>query len=126
MANLQNDYNPNDADPIDSAPPRPAILHSGSTAKERADARQTHHEEMASHLIENTVRAGHGGHLLGQAGPGQTGHTMPASDAHLQSGQYLPQGYYGTQNKQNLESDGSGSADFTDPSTSDYGKVDKG
>jgi len=77
-------------------------------------------------LHENAVRAGHGGHLLGQAGPGQTGHTMPASDVHLQSGQYLPQGYYGTQNKQNLESDGSGSADFNDPSTSDYGKVDKG
>jgi hypothetical protein len=127
MANLQNDYdNPNDADPIDSAPPRPAILHSGSTAKERADARQQHHETLATHLVENTIRAGHGGHLLGQQGPGNTGHTMPKSDADKQSGQYIPQGYYGTQNKQNLSSDGSGSANFNDQSanTRNYGTVD--
>jgi len=36
VANLGNDYPNDDADPIDSAPPRAAILHHGSTAKERA------------------------------------------------------------------------------------------
>ena len=51
---------------------------------------------------------------------------MPKSDADKQSGQYIPQDYYGTQNKQNWSSDGSGSANFNDQSanTRNYGTVD--
>ena len=39
MANLGNDYPNDDADPIDSAPPRAAILHHGSTAKALEESR---------------------------------------------------------------------------------------
>ena len=45
---------------------------------------------------------------------------MPTSNADAQQGSYIPQAVF------NTSSDGSGSADFNDPSTSDYGKVDKG
>jgi hypothetical protein len=124
VANLQNDYdNPNDADPIDSAPPRAAILHHGSTPAERAAANRDHHVGLIANLVENSVAVGHG-HLVGSQG--WKGHRMPKSDGDKQRGSYLPQGPLGQTNRQNLESDGSGSADFNDPSTSDYGKVDKG
>jgi len=47
---------------------------------------------------------------------------MVASDSHKQSGAYLWQNSL----TPNASSDGSGSADFNDTSTSDYGKIDKG
>jgi hypothetical protein len=43
-----------------------------------------------------------------------------------QAGAYLKQGALDPQpNRQNTSSDGSGSADFNDPSGDDYGTVDK-
>ena len=109
MANLAPD--PDDALPPESGDPKQSNMN------------RQHHKEMADHLITNTLRAGHGGHLLGKAGPGNTGHDMPPSDAGRQRGQYIQQGV-GAKMPQNTFSDGSGSADANDPSTSDYGKVD--
>ena len=123
MANLGNDYPNDDADPIDSAPPRAAILHHGSTAKERAAANRQHHDQLAAHLVSNAVDLGHG-HVIGRQG--ERGHKMVPNDAHLQAGAYLKQGALDPkQNRQNTSSDGSGSADFNDPSGDDYGTVDK-
>jgi hypothetical protein len=51
VANLGNDYPNDDADPIDSAPPRAAILHHGSTAKERAAANRQHLGSLATRII---------------------------------------------------------------------------
>ena len=99
-------------------------LSSRSTPAERDAANRTHHEEMAGHLLDNSIRAGHGGHYLGKAGPGSTGHDLPPSDAHLQVGQYIPKGAF-AKVPQSTSSDGSGSSDFNDPSTGDYGTVDK-
>jgi len=45
-------------------------------------------------------------------------HHVQITDSDAQKGSYIPQAVF--------NSDGSGSADFNDPSTSDYGKVDKG
>ena len=89
--------------------------------KEMSPEQHQHFRELVNHTIDNTMRAGHGGHMLGKAGPGNTGHVMPKSDAHLQQGSYLPQ------NVANQFSD-SGSADADDVSTgaSDYGVIDKG
>jgi hypothetical protein len=77
-----------------------------------------HFRELVNHTIDNTVRAGHGGHMLGKQGPGNTGHVMPPSDAHKQVGAYLPQ------NVQSTFSDGAGSAEANEPDADDYGKVD--
>jgi hypothetical protein len=60
-----------------------------------------------------TARYGGHGHAMGVQG----GYKMPPNQSHLQSGAKLPQ---------SIESDGSGSANFNDPSTADYGTVDKG
>jgi hypothetical protein len=99
----------------------PKSLDMNSTAAERKAANDQHHFEMADSLVENSVRAGHGGHLTGTAGPGKTGHTMPPSHAHLQSGSYIVRGVAGP----NLFSD-AGSADADDQSVEDsYGQVDK-
>jgi hypothetical protein len=122
VANLGNDYPNDDADPIDSAPPRAAILHHGSTAKERAAANRDHHVGLIANLVENSVAVGHG-HLVGSQG--FEGHRIPDSSAHLQKGAHLPQGPISQPNRQNLSSDGSGSADFNDPSGDDCGTVDK-
>jgi hypothetical protein len=68
------------------------------------------------------VRAKHGpyevdynghGHTRGRQG--QAGHGVPISDAHKQSGQYIPQSVFDTY------SDGAG---CTHASASDYGVVD--
>jgi hypothetical protein len=96
-------------------------VDSGATApREMSKEQHQHFSELVDHTMTNTVRAGHGGHALGKAGPGNTGHTMPPSDAHKQGGAYIRQGAL-----QNTFSD-SGSADADDVSTgaSDYGKVD--
>ena len=89
----------------------------GATEPKPMTAEQhAHFQWLVDHTIDNTVRAGHGGHMLGKAGPGNTGHDMPKSDAHMQGGAYMPQG-----NRQNTFSDNGSD----DASTSDYGKVDK-
>jgi hypothetical protein len=49
---------------------KPKTLDNTSTAKERSDANRQHHQQMASHLINNAVEAGHGGHMLGRQGGG--------------------------------------------------------
>ena len=95
-----------------------------STAAERDDANRTHHQEMAAHLIDNTLRAGHGGHTLGKQGPGNTGHDLPENDAHLQSGAYIPRAAF-AKVPQNTSSDGAGSAEANEPGSDDYGSVDK-
>ena len=105
MANLAP---PDDAP--DNAPPK------------QSSTNRQHHKEMADHLITNTLRAGHGGHLLGKAGPGKTGHTMPPSDASKQKGQYIPQGS-GAKMPQSTSSDGAGSANANPPGADDYSKV---
>jgi len=122
VANLGNDYPNDDADPIDSAPPRAAILHHGSTPAERAAANRDRHEGIIAGLVQNAVEVGHG-HLVGSQG--WKGHRMPKSDADKQRGSHIPQGPLGQPNRQNTSSDGSGSADFNDPGGDDYGTVDK-
>jgi hypothetical protein len=123
VANLGNDYdNPNDADPIDSAPPRAAILHHGSTPKERAAANRQHHDQLAAHLVSNAVDLGHG-HVIGRQG--ERGHKMVPNDAHLQAGAYLKQGALDPQpNRQNTALAAPTStipaATTTEPSTSKY------
>jgi hypothetical protein len=103
---------------------QPAQLDANSTAKERADANRAHHQEMAGHLIEDSVRAKHGGHMLGRQG-GEKGHEFPPSDADRQSGAYIPRGAF-AKVPQNTYSDGAASASANDASTADYGTVDKG
>jgi hypothetical protein len=107
MANLAPD--PDDALP-DNAPPQ------------QSDTNRKHHQQIADSLIENSLRAGHGGHMLGKAGPGNTGHAMPPSDAHKQRGQYIPQDV-GAKMPQSTFSDGAGSANANPPGSDDYGKV---
>ena len=94
-------------------------LNAKSTPAERESANRQHHQEMADHLLTNTLRAGHGGHMLGKSGPGSTGHDLPPSDAHLQSGQYIPQAVFNTATKD-------GGSGFDDPSAKDYGTTDAG
>jgi hypothetical protein len=53
----------------DAPPKPPASLNAKSSPAERDAANRDHHQQMASHLIDNTLRAGHGGHMLGKAGP---------------------------------------------------------
>jgi hypothetical protein len=109
--------------PNDAAAPKQVSLDAHSTPAERDAVNRAHHTQMAGHLIENAVRAGHGGHMLGRQG-GAKGHEMPPSDAHLQSGQYLPQGAF-AKVPQNTSSDGAGSANANEPDADDYGRVDK-
>jgi hypothetical protein len=80
-----------------------------------------HHQQMADSLIENSLRAGHGGHMAGKQG-GPAGHPMPPSDAHKQRGQYIPQGS-GAKMPQSTFSDGAGSANADPAGSDDYGKV---
>jgi hypothetical protein len=120
MANKKNGtmLNQNEAD--QSAKLAPRSLNMSSTAAERDEVNQAHHQEMAGHLLDNSIRAGHGGHLTGTAGPGKTGHTMPPNDAHLQRGAYIPRAVAGP----NLFSD-LGSADADSQSVEDsYGQAD--
>jgi hypothetical protein len=102
----------------------PATLNAKSTPAEREAVNRSHHQEMAGHLIDNAVRAKHGGHMLGRQGGG-AGHPMPPSDAHLQSGAYIPRAAF-AKVPQNMDSDGAGSAMANDPSTKDYGTADCG
>jgi hypothetical protein len=106
------------------------MTDSGATdPRPMSAAQHNHFQEIAGHLLENSARAGHGGHALGKAGPGNTGHTMPPSDSHLQKGAYLPQGVFAQddtpQNRQN-QSSRDGGAGFDDPSAKNYGTVDTG
>ncbi|MGA7770460.1 MAG: hypothetical protein WCA27_30030 [Candidatus Sulfotelmatobacter sp.] len=99
-------------------------LHSRSTAAERETANRTHMQEVAGHLIDNAVSAGHGGHMLGRQG-GAKGHEMPPSDAHLQSGQYLPQASF-AKVPQNTSTSRSNEQNADNPASKDYGVADCG
>ena len=104
MANLQSD--PNDA------LPQPATLDSNSSSRSRAMANNQHFKEIAGHLLDHADYNGHG-HAAGRQG--RAGHTMPASDAHKQGGEYVPQNTYSK----------NGSADADNQSAADdYGSVD--
>jgi hypothetical protein len=91
----------------------PATDSGATNPRPMSDAQHAHFASLADNLIDNTLRAGHGGHMLGKQGPGNTGHDLPPSDAHLQGGAYLPQA---------MGRDGG--VGFDDPSTKDYGTVD--
>jgi hypothetical protein len=107
MANLQNDQS--------DSPATPATLNANSTPKERKAANDTHHQTLIEHTLDSSDYNGHG-HAQGRQG--KAGHTMVSSDAHKQSGQYIPQAVFDT------TSDGAGSAEANDASTRDYGVVD--
>lgn len=113
MANLQNDY-PDDQ-PQPATPSTSMPLHNKSTAKERSDANRTHHQELATHLLKNAVAVGHG-HFVGRQG--SQGHVMPANDAHLQSGQYIPA-------KADMYAKDGGVGADRQPAGDDYGIVGK-
>ena len=71
-----------------------------------------HVKELTAHTLDVSDYNAHG-HAAGRQGA--AGHTMPPNDAHRQDGAYIPQ---------NMYSDGAGSAEANDASTSDYGTVD--
>lgn len=108
--------------PNDPAPTPQVSLDAHSSPKERDAVKRAHHQQLAGALIENAIRGGHGGHMLGRQG-GAKGHPFPPSSADKQSGQYIPQGAF-AKVPQNTSSDGAGSANANDPSTSDYASVD--
>lgn len=95
-------------------------LDANSTPAERKAANDDHHRTLISHTLDAATYGGHG-HAVGK---GATGKMVP-SDAHMQGDHaYIPQGVLPA-NRQNTSSDGAGSAEANDPSTSDYGTVDK-
>jgi len=102
MANLAPD--PNDA------LPQPATLDSNSTARDRAAANRNHFQEIAGHLIGNSLAVGHG-HAVGHSG---AGHALPRSDAHNQDGAYIPQSAFARD----------GGVGFDHPAQDDYATVD--
>jgi hypothetical protein len=112
MANLQNDF-PDDQPATDSGATNPRPMSA---------AQHNHFKEIAGHLLDNASAVGHG-HAVGSQG--ERGHKMVANDAHFQKGAYVRQGTF-AKAPQNTSSDGAGSANASDPSTSDYGTVDKG
>jgi hypothetical protein len=111
---------------IDSnAPSTSRTLDNSSTVAERSSANRKHHEELVSHTLTAAEYGGHG-HAIGRQG--KAGHTMVPSD-HAAQGKdaFIPQGILSVpQNRQNTSSDGSGSANANDPSTSDYATADPG
>jgi len=121
MANLQNDQD----DESLPQPATPVALDSNSTPRQRKAVNDAHHQELAGHLIDNSIRAGHGGHMLGKQGP--KGHDMPPNDLHLQAGSYIPRGVMSKlpTNTENTSSE-NGSADANPQGSDDYGSVDKG
>ena len=94
-------------------------LNAKSTPAEREAADRAHKTELINHTLDNAVAVGHG-HAVGS---GPTGKMVP-SDHAKQRGGYIGQGAF-ARTPQSTSSDGSGSSDFNDPSTGDYGTVDK-
>jgi hypothetical protein len=78
---------------------------------------------LVGHTLTTSQYAGHG-HAEGRQG--RKGHEMPQSTAHLQGGEYIPRAAFSgvPQNRQSTFSDGAGSADANDASTTDYGVAD--
>ena len=111
MANLTTTGNPNDGDEFQTdtgaSSPRPMI-----------SAQHEHFKSLIGHTLDNAIAVGHG-HAVGHQG----GHPLP-SDSNSQRGGYIGRG--ALQNRQNTSSDGVGSANANDASTSDYGTVDRG
>lgn len=91
------------------------------TDQRRLNAKTTaalnqHVKELTAHTLDASDYNGHG-HAQGRQG--RAGHRMPPSDHAKQSGSFIPQAVF------NTFSDGAGSANANDASTSDYGAVDK-
>ena len=92
----------------------------GTTNPRPMSAEQhAHFRSLVGHTLESAAYSGHG-HATGKSATGK----MVASHSHLQGGQYLPQG--ALQNRQNMSSDGAGSACADPAGSDDYGKVDAG
>jgi hypothetical protein len=89
------------------------MTDSGATnPRSMSTAQHNHFKTLVSSTLDNAVAVGHG-HAVGSQGP--KGHTMVPSDAHMQGGQYIPQGSF----------DGTGENGSDEPGSDDYGKVDK-
>ncbi len=97
------------------------MTDSGASNPRPMSAEQHEHfKGLVSATIDNAAAVGHG-HMVGSQG-----HAYVPSDAHKQTGNYLPQGVGRdfARVPQNTSSDGSGSSDFSDPSPKDYGVAD--
>ena len=94
------------------------------TARKTTAILSNHVRELVGHTLDSSRYNGHG-HAEGRQGP--KGHDMVDSDAKLQKGEYIPRAAFSgvPQNTQNTYSDGTGSAEASDPSTSDYATVDR-
>jgi hypothetical protein len=105
--------------------PQRLATNSGAThPRPMSAAQHKNFQEIVGHVLDNSIRAGHGGHALRKAGPGNTGHAMPPSDNHLEKGSYLPQGAF-AKVPQSTEPPGN-RADDNQQQMDDYGKADCG